>query len=280
MGDALSDSASSAITNTDASLDAWYPDRSKAFYILAQLVTRDFKLKYRRSALGVAWSVLNPLLMMAIMAAVFSTLMRFSSDGIPSYPLYIILGNVTFSLMSDATSQGMGSIIDAASLLKKVRVSRWVFPVDKVLFAVVNFVFSMVAVLVVMLFVKVYPTWTVAIIPLFLVYITMFCCGLSLLLSALSVFFRDVMHLWGVVLTAWTYATPLFYPAEILPDWVLSLEVFNPMFHYVAYIREALLYQRLPSLELNGLCLACGLISLVVGIVVFKRTQRKFILYI
>ncbi len=279
-GDALSDSASSAVKSTDASLDAWYPERSKAFYILAQLVTRDFKLKYRRSALGVAWSVLNPLLMMTVMAAVFSTLMRFSSDGIPSYPLYIILGNVTFALMSDATSQGMGSIIDAASLLKKVRVSRWVFPVEKVLFAVVNFVFSLMAVLVVMLFVHVYPTWTVIVMPLFLVYITMFCCGLSLLLSALSVFFRDVMHLWGVVLTAWTYATPLFYPAEILPGWVLSLEVFNPMFHFVGYIREALLYQRPPSLELNGLCLACGLLSLIVGIVVFSRTQRKFILYI
>ena len=120
------------------SLAAWYPTRTKALYILTQLVSRDFKLKYRRSVLGVAWSVLNPLLMMAVMAAVFSTLMRFSSDGIPSYPLYIILGNVTFSLMSDATSQGMASVIDAASLLKKVKVSRWVFPVEKVLFAVVN----------------------------------------------------------------------------------------------------------------------------------------------
>lgn len=262
------------------SLTAWYPDRMKALYILVQLVSRDFKLKYRRSILGVAWSVLNPLLMMAVMAAVFSTLMRFSSDAIPSYPLYIILGNVTFSLMSDATSQGMGSIIGAASLLKKVKVSRWVFPVEKVLFAVVNFVFSLVAVLVVMLFVRVYPTWTVVVLPLFLVYITLFCCGLSLLLSALSVFFRDVMHLWGVVLTAWTYATPLFYPQEILPAWMLSVERFNPMFHYVAYIREALLYQRLPTLRLNVICLAFGLISLILGVVVFRKAQGKFILYI
>ncbi len=261
-------------------LDAWYPDRTKALYILSQLVTRDFKLKYRRSALGVAWSVLNPLLMMAVMAAVFSTLMKFSSDNIPSYPLYIILGNVTFALMSDATSQGMGSIIGAASLLKKVKVSRWVFPVEKVLFAVVNFVFSLVAVLVVMLFVRVYPTWTVVVLPLFLIYITLFCSGLSLLLSALSVFFRDVMHLWGVVLTAWTYATPLFYPAEILPDWMMKVERFNPMFHYVAYVREALLYQRIPTLRLNIICLGFALISLGIGFAVFRYAQKKFILYI
>lgn len=260
--------------------DAWYPEGSKAFYILSQLVGRDFKLKYRRSALGVAWSVLNPLLMMAVMAAVFSTLMRFSSDSIPSYPLYIILGNVTFALMSDSTSQGMGSIIGAASLLKKVKVSRWVFPVEKVLFAVVNFVFSLIAVLVVMLFVQVHPTWTVVMLPVFLLYITVFCCGLSMLLSALSVFFRDVMHLWGVVLTAWTYATPLFYPIEILPPWMLSVERFNPMFHYVAYARELLLYQRMPTLRLNIICLGFALISLVVGLVVFRRAERKFILYI
>ena len=268
-----------AVTKSTAT-DAWYPESSKALYILSQLVGRDFKLKYRRSALGVAWSVLNPLLMMAVMAAVFSTLMRFSSDAIPSYPLYIILGNVTFVLMSDSTSQGMGSIIGAASLLKKVKVSRWVFPVEKVLFGVVNFVFSLIAVLVVMLFVQVHPTWTVVMLPVFLLYITVFCCGLSMLLSALSVFFRDVMHLWGVVLTAWTYATPLFYPIEILPDWMLKVERFNPMFHYVAYIRELLLYQRMPTLRLNIICIGFAVISLVVGLLVFRKAERQFILYI
>lgn len=265
--------------NTSAQ-SAWYPERKKSAYILRQLVTRDFKLKYRRSFLGVAWSVLNPLLMMLVMAAVFSTMMRFSSDSIPSYPLYIILGNVSFSLMSDSTSQGLRSIIDAASLLKKVRIKRWVFPVEKVLFALVNFAFSLIAVLIVMIAVGVYPTWTAILLPLFLVYIGMFCVGLSLLLSALSVFFRDIIHLWSVILTAWTYATPLFYPAEILPDWVLSLERFNPMYHFVNYIRDLLLYQQLPSSSCNIACAVCGIIMLAVGIVVFKRTERRFILFI
>lgn len=259
---------------------AWYPERKKSIYILRQLVTRDFKLKYRRSFLGVAWSVLNPLLMMVVMAAVFSTMMKFSSDGIPSYPLYIILGNVTFTLMSDSTSQGMRSIIDAASLLKKVRIRRWVFPVEKVLFAVVNFAFSLIAVLIVMFAVGVYPTWTVLLLPVFLVYLSMFCVGLAMLLSSLSVFFRDVIHLWGVVLTAWTYATPLFYPVDILPSWMLLVERVNPMFHFVNYIRTLLLYQQVPSLMLNVACALCGAIMLVVGLLVFRKTERRFILYI
>ena len=267
------------ITHNDAS-DAWYPERKKSLYILRQLVVRDFKLKYRRSVLGVAWSVLNPLLMMIVMAAVFSTMMKFSSDGIPSYPLYIILGNVSFTLMSESTSTGLRSIIDAASLLKKVRIKRWVFPVEKVLFGLVNFAFSLIAVLIVMFAVGVYPTWTALLLPLFLVYFGMFCVGLSLLLSTLSVFFRDVIHLWSVILTAWTYATPLFYPADILPGWMMTLERFNPMFHFVNYIRELLLYQRLPSVKLNVACAVCGILMLVVGLLVFRKNERRFILYI
>ncbi len=258
----------------------WYPEKQKSLYILQQLVTRDFKLKYRRSFVGIALSVLNPLFMMLIIAAVFATMMRFSLDKISSFPLYIILGNVTFSLMSDSTSQGMVSIIGAASLLKKVRIRRWVFPVQKVLFAIVNFAFSLIAVLVVMFAVGVYPTWTVIFLPLFVIMLGLFCAGLSLLLSTLSVFFRDVIHLWSVVLTAWTYATPLFYPIDILPSWMVTAENFNPMFHFVNYIRTALLYQQAPSIKLHLVCLACALLMLGIGIFAFKRHEHKFILFI
>jgi ABC-2 type transport system permease protein len=262
------------------SIQAWYPDNKKSVSILKQLVGRDFKLKYRRSVLGVVWSVLNPLLMMVVMAAVFSTMMRFSSDSIPSYPLYIILGNVTFSLMSDSSTQGMWSIIQASSLLKKVRIKRWIFPLEKVVFAIVNFAFSFGAVLLVMLAVGVYPTWTALMVPVFLLFLGMFCVGLSMLLSAVSVFFRDVTHLWSVVLTAWTYATPLFYPVEILPDWMLVVEKFNPMYHYVTYFRDIVMWNTLPSGEEHLICLAMAVITLAVGFFVFKKLQRKFILYI
>ena len=258
----------------------WYDHGKRELAILKELVSKDFKLKYRRSVLGVVWSVLNPLLMMVVMAAVFSYMMRYNADDIPSFPLYIILGNVTFSLMSDSTSQGMGSIIGASSLLKKVKITRWVFPVEKVLFAMLNFAFSLIAVAIVMVIVGIAPTLWLLMLPVFLLYMGVFCVGLSMFLSAASVFFRDVMHLWGVILTAWTYATPLFYPESILPHWMITLEKFNPMYHYVNYIRELLLYGRAPSLELNLACIACALIALVIGIIVFKRSEHKFILYI
>jgi ABC-2 type transport system permease protein len=258
----------------------WNTGFKRDWFILKQLVTKDFKLKYRRSFLGVAWSVLNPLLMMVVMAAVFSNFIRAGSDGVPNYPLYLILGNVTFTLMSDSTSRGMSSIIDAASLLKKVRINRYVFPVQKVLFACVNFGFSLIAVALVMLFYRIPLSWNVVFLPLFLVYLCVFCIGLSLLLSAVSVFFRDVMHLWSVVLTAWTYLTPIFYTVDILPAFMQTFMKFNPMYHYITYIREILLYQATPSLMQNLVCIACALVMLAVGWLVFRKTEHKFILYI
>ncbi len=264
----------------DARQQAWYPEGVRDRYIIQQLVTKDFKLKYRRSALGVAWSVLNPLLMMVVMAAVFSSFMRFQDDSYVNYPLYLILGNTAFTLMSDATNSGMHSIIDAASLLKKVRVNRVVFPVQKVLFAVVNYAISLVAVALVMLFFRIPVTPFALLLPVFVLLLAVFCIGLSLFLSAAAVFFRDVMHLWGVVITAWTYATPLFYPVSILPDWMLAVERFNPMFHFVTFIRDILLYQQAPSMATWLGCGVSALVSLAIGWLVFRRNEHRFILFI
>ncbi len=260
--------------------DAWYPENQRDGFILRQLVTKDFKLKYRRSALGVAWSVLNPLLMMIIMAAVFSRLMGRADDSIPNFPLYIIIGNTAFNLMSDSTSRGLMSIIEASSLLKKVKINRWVFPVQKVLFAVVNYAFSLIAVVLVMIFVQYAPSvYALYVIPgLFM--LSVFCIGLSLFLSCAAVFFRDVIHLWSVFLTAWTYLTPMFYSIKILPEWLQTLENFNPMYLYLTYLRDALLFRVNPSLELTLGCAGFAVASLVIGYLVFRRHESKFILYI
>ena len=260
--------------------DAWYPENQRDGFILRQLVTKDFKLKYRRSALGVAWSVLNPLLMMIIMAAVFSRLMGRADDSIPNFPLYIIIGNTAFNLMSDSTSRGLMSIIEASSLLKKVKINRWVFPVQKVLFAVVNYAFSLIAVVLVMIFVQYAPSvYALYVIPgLFM--LSVFCIGLSLFLSCAAVFFRDVIHLWSVFLTAWTYLTPMFYSIKILPEWLQTLENFNPMYLYLTYLRDALLFRVNPSLELTLGCAGFAAASLMIGYLVFRRHESKFILYI
>lgn len=260
--------------------DAWYPPARRDFFVLRQLVLKDFKLKYRRSALGVVWSVLNPLLMMVVMAVVFTQMMRGADDSIPNFPLYLIIGNTAFTMMSDSTNSGMRSIIDAAPLLKKVRINRKVFPIEKVLFASVNYLLSMIAVALVMAYYRWVPSLCALWFPVFLVLFMVFCIGLSMLLSTASVFFRDVIHLWGVVLTAWTYATPLFYSINILPGWLQSLERFNPMYLFVTFLRRILLWRVEPGMDVVLGCAAFALAMLAIGWMVFRRHEHKFILYI
>lgn len=251
-------------------------------FILKQLVTKDFKRKYRRSVLGIAWSVLNPLMMMVIMSIVFSFVFR---ADIENYPLYLILGNITFSFMSESTSQALMSFIDAAPLLKKVRVSRFVFPVQKVLFALVNFTFSLVAVALVMLWFRVVPTWHIIWLPVCLFLLVLFCSGIGLIVGSLAVFFRDVVHLWSVILTAWTYLTPIFWvPTQLAangaPTWVISIVELNPMYGFVTFMRDIFLWNQNPSMQTLGLCVFWAVIMLGIGILVFRKTQHKFILYI
>lgn len=246
-------------------------------FILRSLVGKDFKLKYRRSALGVLWSILNPLLMMCVLTAVFSFMFRFD---IENYPLYLILGQILFTLMSGATSSAMGSIIDAAPLLKKIKVNRMIFPIEKVSFELVNFLISLIAVAAVMVWFKIHPSPTMFALPLLIAYVVMFSLGIGLLLSALAVFFRDVMHLWGVIITAWTYATPIFYPVSILDGWMQQVMQFNPMYHFVSYFRDIMMYSTMPGIGENLLCLGASLGMLGIGMFTFKKLEKKFILYI
>ena len=258
----------------------------KDIFILKQLVSKDFKIKYRRSFLGVAWSVLNPLLMMIVMAIVFTTIFAQGRNGSITpemYPLYLIVGNVTFAVMSDSTSQALSSIIQASSLLKKVKVHRFVFPVQKVLFSLVNFAFSLIAVAIVMLWFRVVPTWHLLLLPVCLILLMFFCMGVGLLLSAATVFFRDVMHLWSVVLTAWTYFTPIFWTTDYIlkmPHILRVLMYANPMYNYLQFMREIFLFQTCPTPLEFGLCVAWAVVAMDIGYTVFHKNEHKFILYI
>ena len=148
------------------------------WFILRSLISKDFKLKYRRSALGVLWSVLNPLLMMCVLSAVFSFMFRFDIDN---FPLYLIIGSTLFTLMGDATTTAMNSIMDSSSLIKKVKIEKILFPLEKVLFQVVNYCLSLIAVAAVMIYFQVIPTWNIVFCPC--------CCFISFYLALDSAFF-------------------------------------------------------------------------------------------
>ncbi len=252
--------------------------RKKNWFILQTLVSKDFKLKYRRSVLGILWSVLNPLLMMIVMAAVFSYMFRFQ---IEHFPVYLILGTIMFDFMSRSTSGAMASIINASSMIKKIRIEKMLFPIETVLFELLNFAISLVAAIGVMIFFQVVPSihviWGL---PFIVLMVTIFSAGLGLLISALSVFFRDVMHLWGVLMTAWTYATPLFYPYEMLAGWMQTIMQFNPMYHYINFFRSIMMWNTNPGALECLICFGMAAITFAVGFIVFRKSESKFILYI
>lgn len=247
--------------------------------LLKQLIIRDVKLKYRRSYLGYLWSILNPLMMMLVLVTIFSNL--FSRFDIPNYPLYLISGQVLFSFMTESTNMSVGTIIGNASLIKKTYVPKYIFTLSRVCSSLVNLCFSLGALLLVMLFTKATFSWSLLFFPFILLQIFIFCLGVSLILSALAVFFRDIQYLWGVFLAMWIYLTPIFYPVSIIPDEYQSIyKGINPMYWFITQFRDIILYNKLPEPNTIYMGLSVSIIVLIVGAWYFNKKQDEFILYI
>lgn len=249
--------------------------------LLSELVKRDLKVKYRRSVLGFIWSLLNPLLMMLVISAVFSAFFRFD---IPNFPIYLLCGQVMFTFFSEATNTAMGSVIGGSSLIKKVYIPKYIFPLSRTLSSLVNLLFALLAI-VIMLVITGTPVRTTMLlfwVPIF--YVFLFAVGMGMFLSVLAVFFRDMVHLYGVLLTAWMYFTPIFYPAKLLTEnenpLIRAITTWNPLYHFVGYFREVILYGTIPSLEENLICLSFGLVAVVLGVFVMFKNQDKFILHV
>ncbi len=246
-------------------------------FLLSQLVQRDFKTRYRRSVLGVLWSLLNPLLIMVVQYLVFSTLFRWN---IPNFAVYLLSGIVIFNYMADATSQSMTCIVQNVSLINKVYVPKYIYPFSRVLSSGVNFLFSLAALYIVILITGLQITAYHLSIPYGILMLFLFINGLSLLLASMMVFFRDTQFLYSVFLTIWTYLTPLFYPESILPPLMLNILKFNPMYHFIRFIRTIVLDGVLPGFQQWIYCSVFAIISFALGVIVFKKTQNKFILYL
>ena len=265
--------------NSTSKFNLFFQKFKRFLPLLQNLTERDIKLKYRRSVLGIAWSVLNPLLMMIVITQVFGLLLKIKVEN---FPVYYIVGVAMWNFFSDATFMSLNSIIDSSSLIKKVYIPKYIFPLEKCMFALINFLFSLIAVIIVMLFQSVVPSWTIILFWVPILYCFVFAVGISLILSALSVYFRDLLHLYGVILTVWMYITPIIYPASLVSGSALVSGIMkcNPMYYYVEYFRCVVMYGTVPSFTWNLTCAAFSVGALIAGVFVFNRAQRKFILYI
>lgn len=245
--------------------------------LMRELVTRDLKVRYRRSVLGYLWSLLNPLLMMCVMSIVFSHVFRAS---VPNFPLYLICGQTLWNFFHEASSTAMHSIVQNGALIKKVYIPKYIFPLSRVLSSFVTMLFSLLAILIVMIFTGAKFYWTIWLFWVPLLFLLVFCCGMGLILSALSTYFRDITHLYGVLTLAWMYATPIFYDPSILPKGVQTVLQLNPIYHIITFFRSLILYGQLPGPGTWWICIGTSLGLLTIGLVVFRKLQRNFILYI
>ncbi len=259
-------------------------------FLLEQLILRDFKIKYKRSILGVFWSFLNPLLMMSVQYVVFSKLFNLRGAGVQHYAIYLLCGIVIWGGFNDCATQSMRSIMTNAHLITKVYVPKYIYPISKVMSAFINVVLSMVPLLLVTviygLFSKpqLFLKPSVLLLPFALILLLLFVQGIGFVLSTLMVFFHDIEFLWSVFAMVWMYATPIIYSLSMFNGensaWLKTAMNFNPLYHYIDIVRTIILKGASPSFAQMGICLGFSLLSFFLGALIFKKNQDKFILYL
>ena len=174
----------------------------------------------------------------------------------------------------------MYSVLGNATLIKKIYVPKFIFPVSRIFSSFVTLSFSLVAILIVMLLTRNPLSVTILLVPLPLFFLFVFCCGMGLILAALSVYFRDITHLYGVITMAWMYATPIFYPMESVDESIQAIIRLNPLYHYINVFRNLVIYGNIPGPNAWFGCIASSVVAIVIGLLVFNKLQKNFILHI
>lgn len=251
----------------------------KYSFLLQQLISRDFKVKYKRSVLGVIWSLLYPLLTMAVMAIVFSNVFKFSTPGV-NYLVYLMSGLVMFNYFSEASNLAMSSVVANFSLLNKIYIPKYIFPLSKCLFVGINFLLTLIP-----LYLIIFVTGTGInifhlLLPFAFLCLFMFTLGMGLILATISVFLRDMFYIYGILIMTWTYLTPIMYDITLISAKLQPFLKLNPLYHYINFAREIILYNRMPQPFTWAVCLISSVLVLTLGMIVFKKNQDKFIYYV
>ena len=258
-----------------ASLRAWdeIHDLARHTNLLIELVHRDLTVRYKRSIFGFLWTLLHPLLLMAIFTVVFSHLFRRET---PHYETYFLSAYIAWNFFSQTVTNAMASVAWNGPLMKRVRVPRSIFTLSSIVSGLVNLLLSMVALLVIMLIVRAPLFPSLLFVPISLLIVGIFTLGVSLALTALSVFFADVREMVQAGLPALLYMTPVIYPVSIVPAsfrWIVER---NPLTYLIEIVRAPIYYGHLPDSRTIAAALAVSLISLLSGWLIFRRLAPSF----
>lgn len=241
------------------------------------LALKELRVRYKRSVLGFIWALLNPLLMMIVLSLVFGTIMRFSIDH---YAIFLLSMLLPWTFFTQALSYSVESVVSNASLLRKVRVAKVVFPVSTVVSNIINFLLSLIPLVLIIVVLRFPLHWTWIYLPVPMLGLFLFTLGTSFFFAAVNVFFRDMTHIVQVILSAWFYFSPIIYSLDFIPAkhrWLFKL---NPMLYVLNGFRLSIYYGLLPSPQSVALSLAFGVAALVIGFGIFRRFQDSFVFYV
>lgn len=245
------------------------------FFLLEEIVKKNFEAKYKDSVLGIIWSVLKPLLIMILLTIIFSTIFR---RMIENYPVYLLSGKCIFDFFTFSTNISVISITSNKNILKSTSAPKQAFVLGGILSEFINFVITLIILLLVMIATRTqfYPTIPLTIIPI--ISLLMMITGVGLILSVACVYYTDIKHLWGVILTIGVYASAIFYPMDIIPEPFHQYMILNPIFWIIDQFRSLMIYGTIPDILyiLNSLMLSA--IILVIGIIIFKKYEQKVIM--
>ena len=246
--------------------------RRQYFFVIRELTGREVKRRYARSYLGIIWSVLNPLLTMAVMSLVFSTMFRRS---IENYPGYLMTGQIIWGMFSSATNAAMGALVENKNLLLKVKLPKQIFVLAKIYTALVNFGYTCMAYLLMLLFFQVRLTWAALLLPVAVFFILLFSLGLGYMLAIAFVFFADIKYLYSVLLTLWMYLSAIFYPVSNLSSAMQQVVEANPVYVAIAIARDCMLYGKVsePIMWIRLVLWSIG--SFAAGYLFFKKKENK-----
>jgi ABC-type polysaccharide/polyol phosphate export permease len=242
------------------------------------LALKELKIRYKRSALGFLWALLNPALLMLILTLVFSTISR--GLGIQYYSIFLMSTLLPWTFFSQTLSYAVDSIVGNGALIKKVRLPKLVFPVAALVSNIINFLLSLIPLLLLIAGMRFPMHWTWVYLPVPLLGLTMFALGMGFLVAALNVFYRDMAHIVQIVLSAWFYFSPILFSLDFISPhsrWILRL---NPMVYVLNGFRLAIYYGLLPSMASVTASLVVGVAALVIGFTVFRRYQKLFVFYV
>lgn len=242
-------------------------------FILRRMIYTNFKTRYKRSYLGVIWSLLNPLLNMLVFVIIFSNLFRFD---IPNYPLYILSGNMLFTFFSQSTSESMVQIIGNAQMLRRVYLPKTIYILSGIGINGINLILTFIPFFAIALFSRLKISWEIIMIVPALILLVMFVIGVSLIVATITTYLNDFSQIWSVIITLWMYLTPIFYPATIIPEKLLRLYKLNPMYAYVTLFREPILYQYISPFKVWFAGIFYAFFFLIFGWWLFTKNSNEF----